>query len=156
MPRYRFSVDGQEIELETEAQKPLLWVLREDLQLNQVKFSCGAGLCGSCSVYLDDQVVRSCVYPVSLAAGKSVRTVQGLNDSLAQDLKTAWAQCSVAQCGYCQPGFLLSAHKLLRKTPVNETFPYKELNNLCRCGSYDRIRLAIDKVAQKRAGDADA
>jgi isoquinoline 1-oxidoreductase alpha subunit len=143
MALYKLTLDDKPYAVEAEPNKPLLWVLREDLNQTQAKFGCGAGLCGACTVYADDNLVRACVYPIATAAGKKITTIAGLNDELAQKLKAAWSKYDVPQCGYCQPGFVLGAHKLLKKTPADQSPNLSEVTNLCRCGTYDRIRQAV-------------
>lgn len=139
----QLKVDQQAYTVNVDAAKPLLWVLREDLGLHQAKFGCGAGLCGSCAVYVGDRVVRSCTFPVSRVGTAEVRTVAGLNDRLAQALKEAWVKHDVAQCGYCQPAMLVAAHQLLGKSESAQEIAFKELSNICRCGTYVRIKAAM-------------
>ena len=143
MALFELTIDDKPFTVDTDPSKPLLWVLREDLNQTQAKFGCGAGLCGACTVYVDDNLVRACAYPVATAAGKKITTISGLDDELAQKLKAAWLKYDVPQCGYCQPGFVLGAHKLLKKTAPGQTPNFNEVTNLCRCGTYDRIRQAV-------------
>ncbi len=140
-------VDQQNVSVDVDAAKPLLWVLREDLGMQQTKFGCGAGLCGACTVYVGDRTVRSCTFPISRVGTAEVRTVAGIKDPLSQALKEAWLKHDVAQCGYCQPALLVSAHQLLSKhigKPEAELeISFKEISNICRCGTYVRVRAAM-------------
>tara|TARA_B100000029_G_scaffold464921_1_gene499184 strand:- start:73 stop:537 length:465 start_codon:yes stop_codon:yes gene_type:complete len=146
-------VNGEIRTVEVEDGKPLLWVLREDLGLQGAKFGCGAGMCGACSVLVDGDVVRSCIYPASMAAGKSVRTIEGLNDTLGVRLKDAWVSKRVPQCGYCQTGQLIAAYALIdQESSVTKESIHGAMTNICRCGTYGRIREAIMDVADEMGG----
>ena len=149
MSKFTITVNGQPREVEAEDDKPLLWVLREDFGLTGTKFGCGASLCGACTVHLDGQAVRSCSVPVSGLSGKPVVTVEGLDKDGQHPLQQAWAELSVPQCGYCQSGQIMSAAALLAKTPKpsDEQINQAMSGNICRCGSYPRIRAAIHKAA---------
>src|SRR5881296_3136542 len=128
---------------------PLLWVLRENLGLTGTKFGCGMALCGACTVHLDGEAVRSCVTPVSRAAGKEVTTIEGLSSDLSHPLQRAWVAEDVPQCGYCQSGQLMSAAVLLREKPrpTDADIDQAMTGNICRCGTYPRIRKAIHRAA---------
>ena len=149
MSKFTITVNGQPREVEAEGDKPLLWVLREDFGLTGTKFGCGASLCGACTVHLDGQAVRSCSVPVSALSGKPVVTIEGLDKDGQHPLQQAWAELSVPQCGYCQSGQIMSAAALLAKTPKpsDEQINQAMSGNICRCGSYPRIRAAIHKAA---------
>ncbi|MBN9413972.1 hypothetical protein ABS71_01730 [bacterium SCN 62-11] len=149
MSKFTITVNGQPREVEAEDDKPLLWVLREDFGLTGTKFGCGASLCGACTVHLDGQAVRSCSVPVSALSGKPVVTIEGLDKDGQHPLQQAWAELSVPQCGYCQSGQIMSAAALLAKTPKpsDEQINQAMSGNICRCGSYPRIRAAIHKAA---------
>lgn len=149
MAKFQLTVNGQPREVEADEDKPLLWVLREDFGLTGTKFGCGASLCGACTVHLDGQPVRSCSVPVSALSGKPVVTIEGLDKEGQHPLQLAWAELSVPQCGYCQSGQIMSAAALLAKTPnpSDEEINQAMSGNLCRCGSYPRIRAAIHKAA---------
>ena len=149
MSKFTITVNGQAREVEAEDDKPLLWVLREDFGLTGTKFGCGASLCGACTVHLDGQAVRSCSVPVSTLSGKPVVTIEGLDPDGRHPLQKAWAELSVPQCGYCQSGQIMSAAALLAKTPKpsDEQINQAMSGNICRCGSYPRIRAAIHKAA---------
>ena len=133
---------------------PLLWVLRENLGLTGTKFGCGMALCGACTVHLDGEAVRSCVTPVSRAAGKEVTTIEGLSADLSHPLQSAWIAEDVPQCGYCQSGQIMSAAVLLRENPKPTDADIDDAmsGNVCRCGTYQRIRSAIHLAAQMKAG----
>ena len=127
------------------AETPLLWVLRDTLELTGTKYGCGQGLCGSCTVHLDGQPIRSCVTPVSAAVGRRVTTIEGLSPDGTRPLQLAWIQANVPQCGYCQAGQIMSAAAQLSETPrPTEREVHRALaDNLCRCGTYRRILAAI-------------
>lgn len=129
---------------------PLLWVLRDLLKLTGTKYGCGVAQCGSCTVHLDGKAVRSCVVPVSAAAGKAVTTIEGLKaDGELHPVQTAWIEEQVPQCGYCQPGMIMSAAALLAENPdpTDEDID-RSVTNICRCGTYPRIRRAIHRAAE--------
>lgn len=149
MAKFQITVNGQPREVDADEDKPLLWVLREDFGLTGTKFGCGASLCGACTVHLDGQPVRSCSLPISALSGKPVVTIEGLDKDGKHPLQLAWAELSVPQCGYCQSGQIMSAAALLAKTPKpnEEQINQAMSGNLCRCGSYPRIRAAIHKAA---------
>jgi aerobic-type carbon monoxide dehydrogenase small subunit (CoxS/CutS family) len=132
---------------------PLLWVLRENLGLTGTKFGCGMALCGACTVHLDGEAVRSCVTPVSRAAGKAVTTIEGLSPDLSHPLQRAWIAEDVPQCGYCQSGQIMSAAILLRENPrpTESEIDDAMSGNICRCGTYQRVRRAIHLAAEMKA-----
>ena len=140
--QYSLMVNKQQVQLEAEADTPLLWVLREQLQLNAAKFSCGAGLCGACTVLVDGKPVRSCVTPIETIKG-AITTLEGIDPQ--HPVKQAWGSLDVPQCGYCQSGQILSAVALLSKesNPSEESIE-KAMVNLCRCGTYPEIKQAVD------------
>jgi len=146
----RFNVNGVEREVNVEPEKPLLWVLREDLQLTGTKFGCGLAQCGACTVHLDGEAVRSCVTPVSRAAGKKVVTIEGLSAEHNNALQEAWIAVQVPQCGYCQTGQIMAAAVLLKNNPHPSDANIDRVmsGNICRCGTYDRIRKAIHRAAE--------
>jgi isoquinoline 1-oxidoreductase alpha subunit len=143
------SVNGKSQEFGGDADMPLLWYLRDELQLTGTKFGCGMGLCGSCTVHVNGEAVRSCVTPVKTAAGKKVTTIEGLSADGSHPLQVAWEKHNVAQCGYCQPGQIMQAAALLQKTPKpNDSQIDNAMDgNICRCGTYNRIRAAIKTAA---------
>lgn len=142
-------VNGSERKVNVAPETPLLWVLRDTLQLTGTKFGCGAGLCGACTVHLDGAPVRSCSLPVSQAAAKSITTIEGLSANGLHALQQAWIAEQVPQCGYCQAGQIMAAAALLAKTPQpsDDQITQAMSGNLCRCGTYDRIRRAIHRAA---------
>lgn len=147
-------INGKTTEVAADAETPLLWMLRGELQLMGTKFGCGMALCGACTVHLDGEPVRACITPVSAAAGKEVTTIEGLAGQQAQALRAAWTELDVVQCGYCQSGQLMSACALLRKNaqPTDSDINSALAGNICRCGTYPRIRAAIHLAAGKKAG----
>jgi isoquinoline 1-oxidoreductase alpha subunit len=142
-------VNGNERKVRVAPETPLLWVLRDTLQLTGTKFGCGAGLCGACTVHVEGAVTRSCSTPVSQVAGKSITTIEGLSANGQHPLQVAWIAEEVPQCGYCQSGQIMAAAALLAKTanPSEEQINSFMAANICRCGTYDRIRRAIQRVA---------
>ena len=147
----RLIVNGQAHELDVEPEMPLLWALRDLLGLTGTKFSCGAGLCGTCTVLVDGIPTRSCITPISGMVGKSITTIEGLSVDGSHPLQKAWEDERVTQCGYCQPGQLMNASALLDKNPnpTDEEIDIAMSDVLCRCGTYQRIRKAIHRVAQE-------
>lgn len=145
----RFTLNGQPTSLDVEADMPLLWAIRDLLQLTGTKFGCGAGLCGACTVHLDGKAIRSCSTPIAKVEGKSVTTIEGLTENGPHPLQQAWIRNNVAQCGYCQPGQIMSASALLAQnpTPSDDDITRAMSGNLCRCGSYNHIRKAIHEAA---------
>jgi isoquinoline 1-oxidoreductase subunit alpha len=143
-------VNGSEKKLSVAPETPLLWVLRDTLELTGTKFGCGAGLCGACTVHLEGNAIRSCSTPVSQVAGKSVMTIEGLRATGLDALEEAWIAEEVPQCGYCQTGQIMSAAALLAKTsnPTDAQITRAMNGNLCRCGTYERIRKAIHRAAK--------
>jgi len=142
-------INGSERKVDVSPDTPLLWVLRDNLQLTGTKFGCGAGLCGACTVHVDGAAVRSCSTPVSQVAGKSVTTIEGLSANGLHPLQKAWAAEEVPQCGYCQAGQIMQAVALLagNPQPSDEQVTQAMSGNICRCGTYERIRRAIHRAA---------
>jgi isoquinoline 1-oxidoreductase alpha subunit len=142
------SVNGNTQSPEVDPNTPLLWVLREVLGLTGTKYSCGEGQCGNCVVLVDGQAVRSCVTPISMVAGKNIITIEGLSSDGSHPLQRAWEAEQVSQCGYCQPGQIMSAAALLMHTPSpSDEQIYRAMAGvLCRCGTYQRIKKAIQRV----------
>ena len=147
------TVNRKKYELDVDPTTPLLWVLREKLQLTGTKFGCGMALCGACTVHLNSEAVRSCVTPLSRAAGKEVVTIEGLSPELARPLQQAWIAEDVPQCGYCQSGQIMAAAVLLREksNPSETDIDDCMTGNICRCGTYQRIRRAIHLAAKLKA-----
>jgi len=150
MSIFDLHVNGESYTVDADESMPLLWVLRDLLGLSGTKFSCGMGLCGSCTVLMDDEPVRSCITPVSEAAGMSLLTIEGLSEDASHPVQQAWLEEKVTQCGYCQPGQIMNAVALIKKNPKPNDADIDEAmgNVLCRCGSYQRIRAAIHRVAE--------
>jgi isoquinoline 1-oxidoreductase subunit alpha len=140
------TVNGKAVSIDAEPDTPLLWALREDLGLTGTKFGCGISACGACSVHVDGEVTRSCSLPVSAVAGKSVTTIEGLKaaDGTLHKVQQAWIDAQVPQCGYCQSGQIMAAVALIQKTGKPSAAQVDEaMTNICRCGTYPRIRKAI-------------
>ncbi|CAM3932130.1 (2Fe-2S)-binding protein [Roseateles saccharophilus] len=148
----KLKVNGQPHQLAVPADVPLLWVLREELRLTGTKFGCGIAACGACTVHLDGEAVRSCSYPVGAAAGHSVTTIEALAATPQAALQQAWIAEQVPQCGYCQSGMLMSAAALLRAHPrPTDAQIDTAMTNICRCGTYGRVRAAIHRAAAQMA-----
>ena len=146
-------VNGQKREVDAPADKPLLWVLREDLNVLGPKFGCGIAACGACTVHVDGVASRSCSLPLSAAAGKSIVTIEGLGEGRLHAVQRAWIEEQVPQCGYCQPGFIMAAAALLREKPKPTDQEIDgALTNICRCGTYGAIRRAVHRAAAILAG----
>jgi isoquinoline 1-oxidoreductase subunit alpha len=146
-------VNGQTKEVASDADTPLLWVLRADLQMTGTKFGCGMALCGACTVHVDGEPIRSCITPMSAVAGKELTTIEGLQGKEADAVRAAWLKVDVVQCGYCQGGQIMAAAALLKKTPKpsDADIDTAMQGNLCRCGTYPRIRAAIQQAASALA-----
>jgi isoquinoline 1-oxidoreductase subunit alpha len=144
------TINGRRYDIDLPADTPLLWALRDELGLTGTKFGCGMALCGACTVHLDGQAVRSCMTPLSAVANKKVTTIEGLEaDKIGKAVQTAWIEVSVPQCGYCQSGQIMSATALLKRTPkpTDADIDSAMAGNICRCGTYPRIRTAIKQAA---------
>lgn len=142
-------VNGRKQSVEADPQSPLLWILRDSLGLTGTKFGCGIGLCGACTVHLEEDAVRSCITRLGDAAGKRVTTIEGLSKDRNHPIQRAWIADDVPQCGYCQPGMIMSAAALLRSTsrPSDAEIDETMSRHICRCGTYQRIRRAIHRAA---------
>lgn len=147
----RFSVNGREHVLEVDPDTPLLWVLRDHLGLNGTKFGCGIAQCGACTVHIEDSAARSCSVPISAVEGKSVLTVEGLSTpARLHPVQAAWLELEVPQCGYCQTGMIMAVAALLKEKPKpSDADIDAAITNICRCGTYTRIRKAIHLAANK-------
>jgi isoquinoline 1-oxidoreductase alpha subunit len=150
-PMVALTLNGQQHDVAVAPNTPLLWVLREHLKLTGTKFGCGIAACGACTVHIDGEAVRSCAMPVSLVAGKSITTIEGLSPDGSHPLQKAWIAEQVPQCGYCQSGQIMQAATLLagNKKPTREDIVAHMDGNICRCGTYLRIISAIERAAQE-------
>jgi isoquinoline 1-oxidoreductase alpha subunit len=142
-------INGRAVQAEADPEMPLLWVLRDVLNMTGTKFGCGVAACGACTVRVDGQAVRSCVAPVSTVAGRNIQTIEGLGTAgKPHALQAAWIAEQVPQCGYCQSGMLMAAAALLEKKPRPSDADIDEaITNICRCGTYQRVKLAIKRAA---------
>ncbi len=149
----KLTVNGKIVEVEAEPSTPLLWVLRDHLGLTGTKYGCGMAQCGACTVHLGGEAVRSCVTPVSRAVGKTITTIEGLSPNLNHPLQRAWIEIDVPQCGYCQSGQIMAAAVLLAANPkpTDKDIDDGMAGNICRCGTYPRIRRAIHRAAELMA-----
>lgn len=149
MEAFEIQINEQTYSIEADADMPLLWVLRDLLGLTGTKFSCGMGLCGSCTVLVDDEPTRSCVTPVSKVTGKAITTIEGISHDGSHPVQVAWLEEHVSQCGYCQPGQIMNAVALLKRIPDPSDRDIDQAMGdvLCRCGTYQRIRIAIHQAA---------
>src|SRR5579864_6205359 len=149
-PMITLNLNGRNTSVDVDADMPLLWVLRDIVGLTGTKYGCGMALCGACTVHLEGQAVRSCVMPVSAVADKRVTTIEGLATDSSHPVQRAWIELDVPQCGYCQSGQIMSAAALLARTPQpsDADIDAAMSGNICRCGTYQRIRAAIHRAAQ--------
>ncbi len=145
------TINGKLTELEVSEDMPLLWALRDVAKLTGSKYGCGKGICGACTVHIDGQAMRSCVTPMSYAKDKSITTIEGLSEAGDHPVQQAWLEHNVAQCGYCQTGQIMSASALLTNNanPTDDDIDNAMAGNICRCGTYPRIRAAIKTAALK-------
>ena len=149
----QLKVNGQQHALDIDADTPLLWALRDHLQLQGTKYGCGIGLCGSCTVHIDDRAVRACLVTVGEVSGKAVTTIEGLAPD-SGPVQQAWREFEVPQCGYCQPGMIMASVALLREKPSpTDADIDAAITNICRCGTYNRVRRAIHAAARKPGAD---
>jgi len=145
MPLYQLHINGKEYQIEAAADTPLLWVLRDNLQLSGTKFGCGIGQCGACTVHLEGNAVRSCLLPVSAVKASKIITIEGLSETGDHPLQKAWDEVDVPQCGYCQAGQIMTAAAFLKRKPKPTLAEIEDAlhGNICRCGAYHRIREAV-------------
>jgi isoquinoline 1-oxidoreductase subunit alpha len=155
-----FTLNGKPTQVDLPPDTPVLWVIREELNLMGTKFGCGKGLCGACTIHLNGQAVRSCVLPVSAVQGQALHTIESLSDGAGglHPLQKAWHECNVSQCGYCQPGQLMSAAALLKVNaqPSDKDIEDAMSGNLCRCGTYQRVVCAIKQASGRQTISAPA
>jgi aerobic-type carbon monoxide dehydrogenase small subunit (CoxS/CutS family) len=148
------NINGKDAQVDVDADTPLLWVLRDTLNLTGTKYGCGMALCGACTVHLEGEAIRSCVTPVSAIGAKKITTIEGLSADRSHPVQQAWIELDVPQCGYCQSGQIMSAAALLAHTPLpsDGQIDAAMAGNICRCGTYQRIRAAIHRAAQLQSG----
>jgi aerobic-type carbon monoxide dehydrogenase small subunit (CoxS/CutS family) len=146
----KFNVNGRDVETDAAGDTPLLWVIRDYLNLTGTKFGCGRALCGACTIHLDGAAVRACVTPLAAAEGRKVTTIEGLSTDRSHPVQRAWLEIDVPQCGYCQPGQIMSAAALLvaNPAPTDADVDAALSGNICRCGTYPRIRKAVHRAAE--------
>jgi len=151
-----FTVNGKQRQVDVPPEMPLLWVLRESMNLTGTKYGCGIAVCGACTVHVDGAPVRSCITPASAVAGRRVTTIEGLSERADHPVQKAWMEVDVPQCGYCQSGQIMSAAALLARkpSPTDADIDDGMAGNICRCGTYQRIRAAIHRAAAIRKGGA--
>ena len=150
MAVYEININSKSYKVDVEPNMPLLWVIRDFVGLTGTKFGCGIAQCGACTVHLDGKPIRSCSFPVSAAAGKKITTIEGISENVDHDIQKAWIELQVPQCGYCQSGQIMSAVALLKEKPkpTDADIDAAMQGNLCRCGTYQRIRSAIHRAAE--------
>ncbi len=151
MPKYNLNINSKSYSVEVSSDTPILWVLRDHLNLLGTKYGCGIGQCGACTIHLDGEPTKSCLLTVSLAEGKSITTIEGLSDDGNHPVQEAWKEVDVPQCGYCQAGQIMTAAAFLKKNSNPNRKEIREAMhaNICRCSSYNRIEIAVVKAAKK-------
>ena len=151
MANYRLKINGKDHEVEVDSDTPLLWVLRDHIGLVGTKYSCGIAQCGTCTVHLNDEAVRSCTLPVSAIGDNNITTIEGLSEKGDHPVQLAWDEVDVAQCGYCQAGQIMTASAFLKKNPKPTEEEIKDAmnGNICRCGTYHRIKEAVEVASSK-------
>jgi isoquinoline 1-oxidoreductase alpha subunit len=154
----KLKVNGRLHDVDVDGSTPLLWVLREQMGMTGTKYSCGIGLCGACTVHIDGKPVRSCIVPVSsLNASKAITTIEGLSADSSHPVQQAWKQLDVPQCGYCQSGMIMAAAALLNENPnPSDADIDQQVNNICRCGTFQRVRQGIHLAADIKKGGRSA
>lgn len=156
MPQHTFSVNRRSQTVDVPSDTPILWVLRDVLGMTGTKFGCGIALCGACTVHLDGELIRSCITPISAAAGKDVTTIEGLSDDRGHAVQRAWLELDVPQCGYCHSGQIMSAAALLAGNPQPSEAEIDSAmsGNICRCGTYQGIRQAVRRAGELLSEEA--
>lgn len=154
MKKYTININNKKVNVEAEPNTPMLWVIRDYVGLKGTKFGCGMALCGACTIHLDGQPVRSCQTPISTVKKKKITTIEGISDNIDHVVQKAWMEEQVPQCGYCQSGQIMSAVALLKAkpNPTDDDIDTYMSGNICRCGTYDRIRKAIHRAADMQKG----
>ncbi|MBX2836855.1 MAG: (2Fe-2S)-binding protein [Gammaproteobacteria bacterium] len=153
---YELNINGKAVSVDVDADTPLLWVVRDSLNMTGTKFGCGVASCGACTMHIDGQAVRTCVLPVSAVVGKEINTIESLSPDNSHPVQQAWIEEEVPQCGYCQPGMIMAATALLNqnKTPSDDDID-AAMTNICRCGTYNRVRKGIHRAVKLMAsGDS--
>lgn len=150
MPVYEININSKSYKVDVEPNMPLLWVIRDFVGLTGTKFGCGIAQCGACTVHLEGNPIRSCSFPASAAAGKKITTIEGISENIDHAIQKAWIELQVPQCGYCQSGQIMSAVALLKNkpSPTDADIDAAMQGNLCRCGTYQRVRTAIHRAAE--------
>ena len=150
MPVYEININSKLYKVDVDATMPLLWVIRDFVGLTGTKFGCGIAQCGACTVHLEGNPIRSCSFPVAAAAGKKITTIEGISENIDHAIQKAWIELQVPQCGYCQSGQIMSAVALLKNkpSPTDADIDVSMQGNLCRCGTYQRVRTAIHRAAE--------
>ncbi|MEM9822231.1 MAG: (2Fe-2S)-binding protein [Bacteroidota bacterium] len=151
MAQFKLNINGETTQVDVDPSTPVLWVLRDHLQLKGTKFGCGIAQCGACTIHLDDVAMRSCVLPVSVIKDQKITTIEGLSEQGTHPVQKAWIEHDVAQCGYCQSGQIMSAAALLKdnSNPSDDEIARTMHGNICRCGTYTRIKAAIKSAAKQ-------
>ena len=149
MAVYHLKINKKEYDIDVDPSTPMLWVLRDHLKMMGTKFGCGVAQCGTCTIHIDGEAVRSCITFVDAVGGKEITTIEGLSEDGEHPVQKAWLEHDVAQCGYCQPGQIMSAVALLNKSPhpADNEIELAMSGNICRCGTYTRIKKAIKTAA---------
>ena len=143
------TINGQQVEVDVDPSTPLLWVLRDYLDMTGTKYGCGIAQCGACTIHLDGSAVRCCVLPVSMAEGKAITTIEGLSEDGSHPVQQAWIDLDTPQCGYCQPGMIMAAAALLTNSPTpSDAEIDRAITNICRCGTLPRVRAGIHRAAK--------
>lgn len=150
MASFKLTINNKPFDIEADPQMPLLWVIRDLAGLKGTKFGCGIAQCGACTIHLDGNPVRACILPVSAGTGRKITTIEGLSDNVDHPVQQAWIEQQVPQCGYCQSGQIMAAVALLKKNPrpTDADIDTAMQGNLCRCGTYNRVRTAIHRAAE--------
>jgi len=152
----KLNVNGRALEADVDPSTPLLWVLRDHLGLTGTKYGCGIALCGACTVHIDGQAMRSCVYPASAAEGKAITTIEGLSTDASHPVQRAWVELDTPQCGYCQPGMIMAAAALLADNPQPSDEDINSgITNICRCGTFPKVREGVHRAAALAADDSE-
>lgn len=152
----QLTVNDQHYELDIDSRTPLLWVLRDNIKLRGTKYGCGIGLCGACTVHVDGRAAQACVTSVSSVAGKMITTIEGVSSDNNDPVQRAWRELDVPQCGYCQPGMIMATTALLRANPKpSDADIDAAITNICRCGTYARVRRAIQLATKTRGAKSD-